>query len=186
MRTIFPCLAVLGAVLTIGFAVRANDAPGAASRPATAQPDAQILEDIHVYRSQTWRYQTLMGAPRTPYSGEAETDPSMTFKLWVRDLWRSRKEQVKKRFAAGPPHRREWQCIHHFEGSWTARTGNGYYGGLQMDITFQRTYAAKLLGKKGTANHWTPLEQMWVAEKAHRSGRGFYPWPNTARYCGLI
>ncbi len=30
------------------------------------------------------------------------------------------------------------------------------------------------------------VEQMWVAERAHRSGRGFYPWPNTARYCGLI
>jgi hypothetical protein len=27
---------------------------------------------------------------------------------------------------------------------------------------------------------------MWVAERAHRSGRGFYPWPNTARHCGLI
>jgi hypothetical protein len=27
---------------------------------------------------------------------------------------------------------------------------------------------------------------MWIAEKAYRAGRGFYPWPNTARYCGLI
>jgi len=27
---------------------------------------------------------------------------------------------------------------------------------------------------------------MWAAERAHRAGRGFYPWPNTARYCGLI
>jgi hypothetical protein len=27
---------------------------------------------------------------------------------------------------------------------------------------------------------------MWVAERAYRSGRGFYPWPNTARACGLI
>lgn len=25
-----------------------------------------------------------------------------------------------------------------------------------------------------------------VAERARRSGRGFYPWPNTARECGLI
>jgi len=32
----------------------------------------------------------------------------------------------------------------------------------------------------------SPLEQMWVAERAYRNGRGFYPWPNTARYCGLI
>ena len=59
-------------------------------------------------------------------------------------------------------------------------------GGLQMDLGFQRTYGGGLLSRKGTANHWTPLEQMWAAERAHRSGRGFYPWPNTARYCGLI
>jgi hypothetical protein len=26
---------------------------------------------------------------------------------------------------------------------------------------------------------------MWVAERAYRT-RGYWPWPNTARYCGLI
>ena len=186
MRTIFPCLAVLGVALSIGFAVRANDAPGAPNRRVIQQPDAWILEDISVYRKHTWRYQELMGAPRTPYSGDVEVDPSIKYKLWVRDLWRSRAARAKRKFAAGPPHRREWTCIHHYEGSWTARTGNGYYGGLQMDISFQRTYAPQLLRVKGTADRWTPLEQMWVAEKAHRSGRGFYPWPNTARYCGLL
>jgi hypothetical protein len=127
-----------------------------------------------------------MGAPRTPYSAAVETDPSVKFKLWVRDLWHSRATRVKKRYVAGPPHVRQWECIHYYEGSWTANTGNGYYGGLQMDIAFQRTYGAKLLRTKGTANRWTPLEQMWVAEKAHRAGRGFYPWPNTARACGLL
>jgi hypothetical protein len=55
-----------------------------------------------------------------------------------------------------------------------------------MDLSFQRTYGADLLRKKGTANRWTPLEQIWVAERAYRSGRGFHPWPNTARACGLI
>lgn len=186
MRTIFPCLAVLGAALAVGFAVRANDAPGAPNRRATPQPDAWILEDIRTYRQHTWRYQALMGTPRTPSSDSAEDDPGIAYKLWVRDLWRERATRLKRRFSAGPPHRREWECIHHFEGSWTARTGNGYYGGLQMDLSFQHTYGARLLRKKGTADRWTPLEQMWVAEKAHRSGRGFYPWPNTARYCGLL
>jgi len=55
-----------------------------------------------------------------------------------------------------------------------------------MDIGFQRTYGRRLLRRKGTADHWTRLEQMWVAERAHRSRRGFYPWPSTARACGLI
>ena len=84
----------------------------------------------------------------------------------------------------------EWLCIHRYERhpgqGWATRTGNGYYGGLQMDISFQRAYGGELLRRKGTANRWTAAEQMWVAERAYRSGRGFYPWPNTARYCGLI
>jgi hypothetical protein len=55
-----------------------------------------------------------------------------------------------------------------------------------MDMSFMEAYGANLLRTKGTADHWTPLEQIWVAERAYRSGRGFYPWPNTARWCGLI
>jgi hypothetical protein len=54
-----------------------------------------------------------------------------------------------------------------------------------MDRTFIRTYAPSALLKRGWANRWSALEQMWVAERAHRT-RGFYPWPNTARYCGLL
>lgn len=78
-----------------------------------------------------------------------------------------------------------WLCIHSHEGAWND-PNSPYYGGLQMDMTFQRQYGPRLLRYKGTANHWDEMEQMWVAEHARRSGRGFYPWPNTARYCGLI
>jgi hypothetical protein len=75
-------------------------------------------------------------------------------------------------------------CIHHYEGSWTDPNAP-YYGGLQMDVEFQRTYGLYLYRSKGTADHWTALEQMWVAERAFRT-RGYWPWPNTARYCGLL
>lgn len=77
-------------------------------------------------------------------------------------------------------------CIHHFEGAWNANTGNGYYGGLQMDRRFQSLYGADMLAKYGTADNWTPKDQIIVAIRAYSSGRGFYPWPNTARACGLI
>jgi hypothetical protein len=87
--------------------------------------------------------------------------------------------------AAHPPHKRGWLCIHRFEGSWSD-SGDPYWGGLQMDRGFMSSYAPRFLLRKGLANRWTPLEQMWVAERAHRSGRGYGPWPNTARYCGLI
>lgn len=76
-------------------------------------------------------------------------------------------------------------CIHSGEGSWTD-PGAPYYGGLQMDYEFQSTYGPTLLRAKGTADHWTPTEQIHVAYEAYRSGRGFFPWPNTARRCGLI
>jgi hypothetical protein len=85
--------------------------------------------------------------------------------------------------ATHPPNLRTWLCIHHFEGSW-ADSGGPYWGGLQMDLSFQRTYGGWLLRHKGTADHWSPLEQIWVAVRASHS-RGFSPWPNTARDCGL-
>ena len=78
----------------------------------------------------------------------------------------------------------KFACIHQYEGSWTADTGNGYYGGLQMDRQFQRTYGARLYSSKGTADHWTAAEQISVAIVAYAS-RGFSPWPNTRRPCGL-
>ena len=77
-----------------------------------------------------------------------------------------------------------FECIHHYEGAWND-VGGPYWGGLQMNITFQERYGGWLYRTKGTADHWTPLEQIWVAEKALQS-RGFWPWPNTARMCGLI
>jgi hypothetical protein len=84
-----------------------------------------------------------------------------------------------------PPHRRGWLCIHRYEGSW-ADSGDPYWGGLQMDRGFMQGYAPYNLLLRGWADHWSPIEQMWVAERAYRSGRGYYAWPNTARMCGLI
>ncbi len=75
-------------------------------------------------------------------------------------------------------------CIHRGEGSWTD-PNPPYFGGLQMDYGFQSTYGPGLLRRKGTADHWTPGEQIMVAIRAYHT-RGFFPWPTTARHCGLI
>jgi hypothetical protein len=85
--------------------------------------------------------------------------------------------------ATHPPRLRDWLCIHSYEGSW-ADPDSPYWGGLQMDLGFQQTYGGWLLRHKGTADHWSPLEQIWVAVRASHS-RGFSPWPNTARDCGV-
>jgi len=84
-------------------------------------------------------------------------------------------------------------CIHRYEGAWNANTGNGYYGGLQMDRSFQTTYGySRWHGTKiyftrlwGWAHNWP----IWAQLQAGRNGykaRGWYPWPLTARYCGLL
>ena len=83
-----------------------------------------------------------------------------------------------------PAHYRAWLCIHHYEAAWNDH-GAPYYGGLQMDWNFMRAYAPRLLQSRGTADHWTPLQQMRAAERAWHT-RGFWPWPNTARMCGLL
>lgn len=79
-----------------------------------------------------------------------------------------------------------FSCIHRYEGAWNSNTGNGYYGGLQMDIPFQRSYGGEYLSRYGTANNWPVEAQIEVAVRAYRSGRGFGPWPNTAHDCGLL
>jgi hypothetical protein len=144
-----------------------------------------VVKQIATYRTATWHWQDVMGVPHSPFAASAVRSPDLAYRRWVLQLWRQRAARTKLR-AEHVPHATAWQCIHRYEGSWGSHTGNGYYGGLQMDITFMRHYGSKLLHRKGTADRWSPLEQMWVAERALKSGRGFYPWPHTARACGLI
>jgi hypothetical protein len=142
--------------------------------------DLDLIERIIMrHRQEAWRWERVMGVPLTRALRNAPTDPARRAAAWRRLAAKMRRR------AQNIPHKSAWLCIHRFEGSWSD-PNPPYYGGLQMDVGFMRTYAAGLLRRKGTADHWTPLEQMWAAERAHRSGRGFYPWPNTARYCGLI
>lgn len=80
----------------------------------------------------------------------------------------------------------DWTCIHQGEGAWNAHTGNGYYGGLQMDATFERTYGRDMLARyHAHADAWPPKAQIIVAQRAFIQGRGYAPWPNTSHACGL-
>ena len=101
----------------------------------------------------------------------------------IANTWRRREHAAWWR-ANHPPDFAGWLCIHHYEGSWRD-SGSPYWGGLQMDLSFQTRYGRWLLRHKGTADHWSPLEQIWVAVRAART-RGFSPWPSTARSCGLM
>jgi hypothetical protein len=153
---------------------------GQETEAGATQPDVSILQRIiQRHRREAWRWERVMGRPLTRELANAPAEAQQRLEAWRRLAFNLRRR------AQNPPHKTAWLCLHRHEGSW--RDPNPpYYGGLQMDVQFQRTYGGAIFRIKGTADHWTPLEQMWAAERAHRSGRGFYPWPNTARYCGLI
>lgn len=76
-------------------------------------------------------------------------------------------------------------CIHRYEGSWRANTGNGYRGGLQMDSSFARTYGPAWAWRTfGGPERWPASVQITAAIQAWTT-RGFGPWPTTRRMCGL-
>jgi hypothetical protein len=179
----FACACVLGVALAGAATLHAETTPDPPVETTTIEEphvDQWVIQkQIDQYRHETWRWQRTMGHRLTRNLKDPPADVQTKIAVWQRVALKTRKR------AQNPPHKRQWLCIHRYEGAWND-PNPPYYGGLQMDLSFQRTYGGGLLARKGTANRWTPLEQMWAAERAHRSGRGFYPWPNTARYCGLI
>jgi hypothetical protein len=182
----FACACALGVALAAAATLQAETTPDPPTETETQTTEVlpqldqrEIQRRIDRYRHETWHWQRTMGHSLTRSLRDPPADVQAKIAVWQRVALRTRLR------AQNPPHKRQWLCIHHFEGAWND-PNPPYYGGLQMDLSFQRAYSGGLLSRKGTANHWTPLEQMWAAERAHRAGRGFYPWPNTARYCGLI
>lgn len=158
------------------------------TEPAPSEEEALALERLKrqkaEFKQQARRLHRLMGKPRPRLARRPAFETELEYRTWLRAVWKEKRAKARSLFQR-PPHLRAWRCIHRYEGPW--RDPNApYYGGLQMDLTFQRMYGRALLRRKGTADRWSPLEQMWVAERALRAGRGFYPWPVTARRCGLI
>jgi hypothetical protein len=77
----------------------------------------------------------------------------------------------------------KWACIHRHEGRWDD-PNPPHYGGLQFDDSFQRTYGPEFYRRWGDAGNWPVYAQLLAAERAYRT-RGFGPWPNTRRMCGV-
>jgi hypothetical protein len=162
------------------------------SRAATDEPltesGAELLPKIDFWRRRTWYWQHVIGQARWPTRYLERTTPNLAFRQWVLGLWRGRADRARTR-ALRPPNRDLWLCIYRYEHDptqgWRTYTGNGFYGGLQLDLTFQRRYGLWLLRKKGPAHRWTAIEQIWVAERGRRV-QGWYAWPNAASACGLI
>lgn len=174
------------AVVALLLAVTASSLSAAtpkkpAARPKSGTATARVGPRINPrltrrLRAATWRWQAVMG--RRPSRLAAPLDSRTALRFWKRQA------RDARWMVAHPPHRAAWVCIHRYEGSWRD-SGDPYWGGLQMDRGFMLTYAPRTLLRRGWADRWSPLEQMWVAERAHR-GLGYTPWPNTARLCRLL
>lgn len=72
-----------------------------------------------------------------------------------------------------------WDSIAKCEsgGNWSTNTGNGYYGGLQMDRTFWATYGQGAARPDLASRE----QQIEAATRARDSGRGYHPWPVCGR-----
>lgn len=76
------------------------------------------------------------------------------------------------------------KCVHEHEGAWNDPNAP-YWGGFQADLSFQRTYNPGAYSTYGTADRWPIIEQIEMAYRGWQA-RGWYPWPTTARICGLL
>jgi hypothetical protein len=77
-----------------------------------------------------------------------------------------------------------WQKLAGCEstGRWNANTGNGYYGGLQQDLSFWRRYGG--LSYAPRPDLATPAVQVLVAQRG-QAVQGWAAWPACSRRLGL-
>jgi hypothetical protein len=67
-------------------------------------------------------------------------------------------------------------------GRWATNSGNGYYGGLQEDLTFWRRYGGTTFAAR--PDQASRLQQITVAIHGQQS-QGWQAWPRCSRIIGL-
>jgi hypothetical protein len=204
MRTLAVCL-----LLALPASVAASERPHTLTptqqkkRVTRSKPACQVGCRIHRQRLEVKRLRrkivkrslvAYLPHPRPAHLTWKRAQIRRELSFWARTDRLTRK-LARVPLARRIPRWREWQCIATYESHkiWSMSpnsepsSGGAYWGGLQMDISFQRTYGADMIRRHhgGLANTWTAPEQITVANRAWKT-RGYYPWPNTARSCGLI
>lgn len=181
-----PALRLFTVSMLIGVSVLVFAGPiGAYSRKDEV---ATLRTFIQAKRSVTWYWQDIAQIKHTPTAYHERWAKGVRYLRWLNQLWEKR-SLTAHRYAKHPPHLAMWLCIHGREATWTDNASNNpHWGGLQMGDWFMNTYGRHLLGSKGKANNWTPLEQIWVAERAYQREHYsrewlFGQWPDTAPPC---
>jgi uncharacterized protein YabE (DUF348 family) len=65
-------------------------------------------------------------------------------------------------------------------GNWAINTGNGYYGGLQFNLSTWRSY-----GGTGYPHENSREQQIAIAEKVRDANGGYGAWPHCSQQLGL-
>jgi hypothetical protein len=164
-----------------------NTAPGSAT--STLRTVGSIRRDIRWTRRHAIRNARRAALP-IPRHGHAERHAVTRADLVkILDKWDHRLNHYRAAYARRQPVLDNLHCIHTYEGAWDAvsDTVPTYYGGLQMDATFEATYGADVLAYRGgvDANLWPKHDQLMVAYRGYKV-RGYTPWPTAAAACGLL
>ena len=177
-----------------------NHPTNKAGKPVTGSGrviQTPLLHSIRAFRAATWREQGERCRSRTPLDGSTVAQkPLYRVKAWNRPrvlrAWmrwhRQARSQSSYCFAS-----RAWawyysgstQCVCNREGGWSSVNPAGpYYGRFQMDASFQRAYGPEYVARYGTGV-WSDQTAQVVTAYRGWLARGWSPWPNTARACGL-
>jgi hypothetical protein len=168
-----------------------SDAASQAPSPSTSTLHSlgSIRHEIRWTRRHAIRNARRAAVP-LPRHGHAERHAFTRADLVeILDKWERRLHHYRAAYHRRQPVLENLLCIHTYEGSWDAvsSTTPTYYGGLQMDASFEDAYGADVLAARGGvhANEWPRHDQLMVGYRGYRV-RGYTPWPVAAAACGLL
>ena len=141
--------------------------------------DIRLRRDHAVHRA--WKLGIILTpAPRERLTVEVDYLRAMDAR------WHLRAHQYRVALRQRAPVYAALACIHSYEGSWSAYSPAGpYYGGYQMDPSFEREYGGDYLRLWGDALNWPVPMQTAAAWRATQEV-GYTPWPASAAACGLL
>ena len=116
-------------------------------------------------------------------SAPSFTDGWRTYRLETAQVQTTASSQAATPPQTGPPSS-VWTRLAACEsgGNWATNTGNGYYGGLQEDMTFWRNYGGMAYASRPDLA--SSAAQIAVATRGQAS-QGWGAWPRCSRIVGL-
>lgn len=169
-------------------------APGTDEARVSAPESCSARKGVRFYAERVAYWESKLGAPKRAAAlmrtrGKCPRYLAHVLQRKAYALSKAYARYLERRRAYFHRLYEKWRCIHEHEGAWNSNTGNGYWGGLQMDWGFMHTYGPEFIRRYGLAHRWPVWAQLVAAERAYHGfagfkGRGYSPW-GTAPMCGL-